>query len=596
MPIASFIMELPTTCLILVDHNFRALGEPFEVDTTHNINGLKAKAKEERQIDLAHVDAARLTVWKTKGAMVIDDSNSERFEEMLRRINVDDKGTIERLKGRQRVADLELSGGQTLLVQVPDVTLAYHRSDTVVNEERAHRKAIENANKAPPPSSVSKNVKIFKAEQVKRPIYNGRPAGRRGPPVTIYHKAFAELKDALRDLTKVVDKAEEQRVDDTAKLFIAATDIYETEAERCKAVIPLLERLLDIAFIEKPKLGKDFEPDAIVTQAIKDVTYGAMTAVIGYVEFKNEFGIGGDGGVQNALGLRKHLALEGYKEIRNACCCPCITVSVAGPYISIGGAILADVFTFESFTSYLYLGGQPYTQESIIGTARIFAAVAQAFLSLKRFYQDLELKDSPHLYRLFPSPTYLADKIPQSKLTFSSRFEYEGRMSDDYLRSLFRATYGDREVLVKFCQQYHGDAHHLVAVAHYAPKLFFCERIRGGITMVIMELIAGQDAYYRFTNVDLPSSILDDVKSALAVLHDSGLVFGDLRRPNIVIDTKGDRDRALLIDFEWVGRDGQARYPALLNNSGEIKWPTGVAPHGIMQKEHDIEMIDKLNV
>ncbi|KAH8977312.1 hypothetical protein EDB92DRAFT_1918082 [Lactarius akahatsu] len=551
-------MDPPTTCLLLVDHNFRALGEPFEVETTHNINGLKAKAKEARQIDLANVDAARLTVWKTKGTMVIDDSNSERFEEILGRINVDDKDTIEsnieRLKGRQRVADLQLSDGRALLVRVPDVTLAYRRSESVVNEERAHRKAIENANKAPPPSSVSKNVKTFKAEQAKHPIYNGRPAGRRGPPVTIYHKAFAELKDALRDLTK-------------------------TEAERCKAVIPLLERLLDITLIEKPKLAKDFEPDAVVTQAIKDVTYGEMVAVIGYVEFNNEFGSG-----------------EMYKEIRNACCCPCITISVAGPYISIGGAILVDVFTFESFTSYLYLGGQPYTQESIIGTARIFSAVSQAFVGLKRFYQDLELKANPQLYRLFPSPTYLADKMPQSKLTFSSRFEYEGRKSDDYRRSLFRATYDDREVLVKFCQQYHGDAHHLVAVAHYAPKLFFCERIRGGVTMVIMELIAGQDAYYRFTNVDLPSSILDDLKSALAVLHDSGLVFGDLRRPNIVIDTKGDRDRALLIDFEWVGRDGQARYPALLNNSGEIKWPTGVAPHGIMQKEHDIEMIDKLNV
>ncbi|KAH9039480.1 hypothetical protein EDB83DRAFT_2228374 [Lactarius deliciosus] len=431
------------------------------------------------------------------------------------------------------------------------------------------------ANNAPAPSSVARHPVEFNIEQDRHLIYNGRPGDKRGPPVTIYHKAFAELKDY-----GILRRAEEKRVDDTARLFTAATDIYETEAERFDAMIPHLETLLDIAPVTKPGFRSnktDFEPDAIAVQAINDETHGRKEAIIGHVEFENDCGVRGHCEIRNALKLRKHLAQEEYEEIRNASCCPCITVSIAGPYINIGGAILVDVFTVESFTGYIYLGGNPYAQESILHMARVFAAVSQAFLDLKRF----------------PRPQAAA----YSSLTFRSRFEPEGRESGNYQQSLFRAAYGNKGVLVKFCQRYHGDAHHLVAAAHYAPELFFCERIQGGVTVVIMKFITGQNAHYhRFKDSKLlPPDILDDVKSAVRVLHDAGIVFGDLRRPNIVIDTTGERDRALLVDFEWAGQDGQARYPTLLNNTGQITWATGVKRHGIMRKEHDIEMIEYLN-
>ena len=44
------------------------------------------------------------------------------------------------------------------------------------------------------------------------------------------------------------------------------------------------------------------------------------------------------------------------------------------------------------------------------------------------------------------------------------------------------------------------------------PQLFFCERLQGGVMMVIM------------------SNLLDDVKAAIGILHTANLVFGDLRR------------------------------------------------------------------
>ena len=172
------------------------------------------------------------------------------------------------------------------------------------------------AQTAPAPSSVSKNVTMFKTEQFARPIYNGRPAGRRGPPVSIYHKAFAELKEALRDPSRVVDRAEQERVEHTARLFIAATDIYESDDDRYESVIGPLGELLGVAFIAKPNSGdRSFQLDAMVTTPVGSPLDEGVKAIIGCVEFKNELGIGGDCGVQNALGLRKHIA-------RNEVCVP----------------------------------------------------------------------------------------------------------------------------------------------------------------------------------------------------------------------------------------------------------------------------------
>ena len=199
--------------------------------------------------------------------------------------------------------------------------------------------------------------------------------------------------------------------------------------------------------------------------------------------------------------------------------------------------------------------------------------------------------------RLFPQPTY-ATRHPQEIPTIIGRFEYAGRKPNDYRRALFEATYKGRSVLIKFCETYHGNAHEIVAKAGYAPELFFCERLQGGVMMVIMELVSAKDASHHFGSAEkIPSDLLDDVKAAISILHNANLVFGDVRRPNILVKkTDNDRLRALLIDFELVGQADQARYPPLLNDSGEITWAAGVQPHGLMKKQHDLDMIERLNL
>ncbi|KDQ49636.1 hypothetical protein JAAARDRAFT_93663, partial [Jaapia argillacea MUCL 33604] len=131
--------------------------------------------------------------------------------------------------------------------------------------------------------------------------------------------------------------------------------------------------------------------------------------------------------------------------------------------------------------------------------------------------------------------------------------------------SLFRAKFGDNIVLVKFCENYSERAHRKLANSGLAPSLYYCSKIRGGIFMVIMEFVESYDAHHQFIDQQLPQDVMNDVKDAIQQMHDIGLVFGDLRRPNIMVEkAAGTGFRAMLVDFDWAGDHDQAKYPAAL--------------------------------
>ena len=83
-----------------------------------------------------------------------------------------------------------------------------------------------------------------------------------------------------------------------------------------------------------------------------------------------------------------------------------------------------------------------------------------------------------------------------------------------------------------------------------------------------------------------------EVKTAVMLLHSMNLVFGDLRLPNILLKD----GKVMIIDFDWCGKAGDARYPAELNLDRELGWPPGVQPGSIMQKELDLFMLENLPV
>ncbi|KAL4255435.1 hypothetical protein AB1N83_012116, partial [Pleurotus pulmonarius] len=69
-------------------------------------------------------------------------------------------------------------------------------------DEKAFQTAVDNARLADSPSTIANSVSKFQDEQKRHPTYNGRPNSRIGPPITIYNRTFAIIRDRLKDLSK----------------------------------------------------------------------------------------------------------------------------------------------------------------------------------------------------------------------------------------------------------------------------------------------------------------------------------------------------------------------------------------------------------
>jgi serine/threonine protein kinase len=78
------------------------------------------------------------------------------------------------------------------------------------------------------------------------------------------------------------------------------------------------------------------------------------------------------------------------------------------------------------------------------------------------------------------------------------------------------------------------------------------------------------------------------MRAAVDCLHEINYVFGDLRLQNVMVH----EDKIKLVDFDWAGIHGQAKYPAQMNMEN-IRWPQGVGPREIMLKKHDIDMLNE---
>jgi hypothetical protein len=114
--------------------------------------------------------------------------------------------------------------------------------------------------------------------------------------------------------------------------------------------------------------------------------------------------------------------------------------------------------------------------------------------------------------------------------------------------------------------------------------------------MVVMDQLCGRDADQEFEDCDLPfkSTMIRDIQCALGFLHHTGFVFGDLWRPNIVVtntpDRYGDDEwHGQLIDFDWSGTTGEAKYTATLNE--KIKGGHGVQGGAGILLQHGQDML-----
>ena len=281
---------------------------------------------------------------------------------------------------------------------------------------------------------------------------------------------------------------------------------------------------------------------------------------------------------------------------------PVVILTMTGNCLAISTALYTTAIYVDKLLSIdLHLG--VHGSENVVRLARIFMAVRGCVERLGVRYGELEAaerhKINPDV--MYPNPT--ADppdaEIPQLRF-FAKVDRMKGTALDtidqgyNESHGIYLAEEDSRIVLVKFTPTYNEEAHRLLARHSLAPALHHCARVIGGMYMVVMDYIAdARPLPFSFPppDVSLPpdaSPIREALTKALGLLHNDGLVFGDLRESNILYSSEGNR--VYLVDFDWAGRNGVDRYSACANSEAGV----GIKNWEILVKEYDLANLKRI--
>lgn len=93
--------------------------------------------------------------------------------------------------------------------------------------------------------------------------------------------------------------------------------------------------------------------------------------------------------------------------------------------------------------------------------------------------------------------------------------------------------------------------------------------------MVVMDLLG--DDYDLLSDVGDRAPFCKKLKTETVELHQRGFVHGDIRPTNIMVKKSGESG-IMLLDFDWAGAIGEARYPMNVNMQ-DIQRPEGAVDH-----------------
>lgn len=329
------------------------------------------------------------------------------------------------------------------------------------------------------------------------------------------------------------------------------------------------------------------------------------------------------------------------------CFCPSFIVSIVGPWLGVSGAIYTTDPVVQRLLHRHWIAiSQAISLGYVREVARMLYALRLSLFELKDWYTTVHAAPevTPIRKRVFPLAT---------SCTLAGGQELHFR----YLVPLQRTTTAveqgcaaflvadcaddRRRFVVKFVGQYGAAAHRFLAARGYAPELLCVGPVWGGDQvaqdgsgsqrMVVMEYLPGETARDAYPSRPLPSHVTKEVRRALELLHAEGMVHGDIHEENIMLETApdGGERRVKLLDFDWAGKEGKARYPFDIEldedergknelddsedeqDNGDVqgedeqdklggergppsRWPKGVGSYRLIQAAHDNAMLEAM--
>ncbi|KAL5632279.1 hypothetical protein ACGC1H_000325 [Rhizoctonia solani] len=417
------------------------------------------------------------------------------------------------------------------------------------------------------------------------PIYNGRPVNRTASPIELFHPAFDMFASRLEQ-TENLSPSQYKAVEE---LMFCSQDFHSGDSSRWSTIKGLVADAIHYQVDQDKTLHNESGGVVVLTdEESGHKPYGAL------IEVADEIGTGNfDPSIKGAHSYARCWSQEQMSRFRQATPCPSLIISIVGPWLCVLGAVYLEHVVVQPLTDYIWLGRHPQQSRRQMRVTRVFDAITATIATLEKYYTSFVKPDSTlsiDHQRFFP---YIRSvQSPDGLIHFS----YKRRLGTETMRSLFEATADDgRRLVIKFSDSYHFEAHKLLADRSLAPKLVSqrAEPVGGDLLMVVMELSGTSLDRYLSTHPGLDRSTLDrvrtDVQDALEILHAHNLVFGDLRQPNVLVT---QALRGQLVDFDWCGVQGQARYPIGINTG--LCWPVGVEKGSLMFKQHDKLMLRRL--
>ncbi|KAJ2915554.1 hypothetical protein MD484_g4881, partial [Candolleomyces efflorescens] len=436
------------------------------------------------------------------------------------------------------------------------------------------------------------------------PILDGRYATERNAlalPIEVYHPAFAHFRalslsrdsdwdSTTRDRELDVD---EDVVALTVRLMDISARIVTSEEDR-ESAREILSEILQVPLRVQNGGG---------SAAVYDLDTRGTAALAIIEEKADSLGTEGDPSTQGSLAYIRHWTLPAQKALLETTSCPSFIISLAGPWLVILGAVLTSNPIVQRLTDYMWLGQSRVVDDtSTLRLARVFTALRRSVGELHQFYcSTLSNPEGPTSNdndnaRFYP---YARSYIDSAGCTNHLSYTRPLGSAAPTERAAFLATTSTgQRVVVKFVERYGAEAHKVLSALNRAPALFYHGPIyptdslasTGCLPrkMVVMQYIEGETC---------EDGVSDEVRVALkesvGYLHARGLVHGDIRTPNVIVErgegSEGGRTR--MLDFDWAGREGEVRYPLRLSPG---IWTGGVGDYKLILGVHDVEMLERL--
>ncbi|KAI6042779.1 hypothetical protein EDC04DRAFT_2891623 [Pisolithus marmoratus] len=187
--------------------------------------------------------------------------------------------------------------------------------------------------------------------------------------------------------------------------------------------------------------------------------------------------------------------------------------------------------------------------------------------------------------RILPPISSLCHPRSGIPIEFNILEFFHARAAGRYL--YIAETTGGKQIMVKFTRHYSCDLHMFCADRGCAPALFGFQRLPGGFYGIAMELIQSAVPISQTPYIEKYHEWTERLWELVKSFHAEGLVHGDLRAPNIICD----RNRVMLIGFDWGGKEGKVSYP-----NGPLNADLTIGRNNIdlkITKGDDIRVLDR---